>query len=160
MPPPPNLAELLETRVYHGMIEPESRLLRAFIAAHGAEYDAFVFEERVGPGVMLGEHIPEKDRRNWERRTKARPDCVAVTAPDRALLIEVKEQATLEAMWQVITYAELYAPEHPSHQVRCALVAAGATPGARAIAGMRGVALFLYALNAAAPLAPGQETTA
>jgi len=44
MPPPPNLAELLETRVYPGMIEPESRLLRAFIAAHGREYDEFRFE--------------------------------------------------------------------------------------------------------------------
>jgi len=109
---------------------------------------------------VLGEHVPEKDRRDWERRTKARPDCVAVTAPDRALLIEVKEQATLESVWQVITYAELYAPEHPSHTVRCALVAAGATPGARSIAGTRGVALFLYALKAEAPLAPGQETTA
>jgi len=160
MPPPPNLAQLLETRVYPGMIEPESRILRAFIATHGAEYDELLFDERVGPGVVLGDHLPEKDRRDWERRTKARADCIAVTRPDRALVIEVKEQATLEAIWQVLSYAELYAPAHPSHQVRAAIVAAAATPAARVVAGERGVALYLYTLPAAAPLAPGEETSA
>lgn len=160
MPPPPNLAELLETRVYAGMIEPESRVLRAFLAKHGAEYDALIFGVKLGPGVVLGDHIPEKDRRDWERRTKARPDCIAMLGGDRALVIEVKEQATLEAISQVLSYAELYGIEHPSHQVNAAIVAAAATPAAKTVAGMRGVAMYLYTLPAAAPLAPGQETTA
>jgi hypothetical protein len=157
MPPPPNLAALLDTRVYPGMIEPESRLLRAFIAKHGAEYDEFQFEVRVGPGTILGDHIPEKDRRDWERRTMARPDCVAIIHPFRVTIIEVKEQATLETIWQVLAYAELYLPAHPSHQVWAAIVAAAATPAARVLAGVRGVALYLYTVFPALPLAPGQE---
>lgn len=155
MPPPPNLPELLEARVYPGMIEPESRILRAFLTKHGAEYDELRFGVRVGPGVVLGEHVPEKDRRDWERRTKARPDCVAIIRPDRATVIEVKEQATLEAVSQVLAYAELYAIEQPGHRVSAAIVAAAATPAARTVAGMRGVAMYLYTLPAAAPLAPG-----
>lgn len=160
MPPPSNLAELLETRVYPGMIEPESRILRAFLHKHGAEYDEIRFGEKIGPGVVLGEHVPEKDRRDWERRTKARPDVIAIIRPDRATVIEVKEQGTLEAVAQVLAYAELYAIEQPGHKVSAAIVAAAATPAAATVAGARGVALYLYTLPAAAPLAPGQETTA
>jgi len=160
MPPPPNLADLLETRVYPAMDEPESRVLRAWMAKHGAEYDELLFDNRIGPGVILPDHVPEKDRRDWERRTKARPDCIAIVKPDRALIIEVKVQATLEAIWQVLSYAELYAPAHPQHAVSCAIVAEAATPAARTLAGMRGVGLYLYTLPAAAPLAPGEETTA
>lgn len=160
MMPPPNLAELLETRVYPGMIEPESRVLRAFLAKHGAEYDEILFDQRLGPGVELPAHVPEQDRRDWERRTKARPDCIAMKLPSDATIIEVKEQATLEGVWQVLTYAELYAVQFPANRVRVALVAAAATPAARTAAQMRGVDMYLYTMKAAAPLEPGQEQPA
>src|SRR5574341_1721498 len=160
MAPPSNLAALLETRVYPGMIEPESRLLRAWLTKHGAEYDEIRFDERLGPGAQLPAHVPEKDRRDWERRTKARPDCIAWKAPNEALIVEVKEQATLEAIWQVLAYAELYAVERSRDLVRVAVVAGAATPSARAAAPGRGVALYLYTLPPEAPLAPGEEIAA
>lgn len=160
MPPPSNLAELLDTRVYPGMIEPESRILRAFIAKHGAEYDEFRFNERVGPGVVLGEHIPEKDRRDWERRTKARPDVIAWREPNQALIIEVKEQATLESIWQVKSYLELYATSFPTHKAVAAIVAATATPAAMTLTQLQGVHMFIYRPKAGDPLAPVEESDA
>ena len=159
MPPPSNLVELLETRVYPGMIEPESRILRAFIRKYGPTFDEFRFDQRVGPGVVLADYIPEKDRRDWERRTKARPDVIAWREPNEALIIEVKEQATLEACWQVLSYTELYGASFPSHRVRAAIVATEATLTARQLAPVRGVDLYLFSFPASSPLAPGVETS-
>jgi len=159
MPPPANLAELLDTRVYPGMIETESRILRAFIRAHGAGYDELRFNERLGEGVILQNPASEKDRRDWERRTKARPDVIAWLAPNVATIVEVKEQATLETIWQVLSYVELYAKSFPGHQARAAIVAGAITLNARELAPSRGVDVFLYTIPASAPLAPGQEQT-
>ena len=159
MAPPANLQQLLETVTYPGMILEESRVLRSWIAAHGARYDELRFNERVGPGVILGDHIPEKDRRDWEKHTKARPDMVAVQYPLDATIVEAKWQATLESIWQVLSYVELYAQSFPDWRVRAVIVAADATPAARTLAPLRGVQMHLYRLNTNAPLAPGEEAT-
>ncbi|MGB2711413.1 MAG: hypothetical protein WBC33_07835 [Conexibacter sp.] len=160
MAPPPNLDELLETVNYPGMIPEESRVLRSWMAKHGAAYDELRFNERVGPGVMLGDHVPEKDRRDWESRTKARPDVIAIRHPLDALVVEAKWQATNETIWQVLSYVELYASSFPDWKVRAAIVATDATPAARVLASRMGVTVFLYTLNPNAPLAPGEETPA
>lgn len=160
MPPPPNLQELLETVNYPGMIPEESRVLRSWIAKHGASFDELRFNERLGPGVQLGDHVPEKDRKDWERRTKARPDMIAVRHPLDAVIVEAKWQATLEAIWQVESYVELYAKDFPGWRARGVIVAADVTPAARVLAPQRGIALFLYKLQPNAPLMPGEEMPA
>ncbi len=158
--PPANLDELLATRNYPGMIPAESQFLRAFIAMHGAEFDELRFNERLGEGVILENPASEKDRLDWQRRTKARPDCIGWNAPQHATIIEVKEQATLETIWQVLSYVELYAKSFPEHRVDAVIVAGGITPNARLLAPQRGVRVYTYALDPNRPLQPGAEVAA
>lgn len=157
MPPPSNLAELLDTRNYPGMIPDESRILRAFLAKHGAEYDEIRFNERLGQGVILQNPASEKDRVDWERRTKARPDAIAWHAPNEATIIEAKQQATLETIWQVLSYLELYAGAFQSHKVHAIVVCEGATPNAITLAKARQVQMYIYTFEPARPLEPGAE---
>jgi Endonuclease NucS len=151
------LPRLLEMRVYPGMIEPESRILRAFLARHGDEYDELRFNDRVGEGVQLAQPASEADRLAWERRTQARPDCIAWKAPHFATVIEVKEQARLDGIWQVQSYVQLYTRAHPSHAVRGAIVCEALTPNARALAGTQGIEFYIYTFAAAEPLRPAAE---
>src|ERR671913_450448 len=130
MAPPPNLDALLETRIYPGMSMAESRILRSWIARHGAE---------------------------WERRTRARPDAICTRLPNVALIIEAKEQATSEAVWQVLGYADLYRAEEPRAELRTLIVCAEAHPTAVSVARGRGVQILKYLIPPEEPLAPGTE---
>lgn len=157
MAPPANLAELLETRIYPGMSIAESRILRSWIAHHGSEWDAIDVEPRLGAGRLLSPHFDQKFREDWERRTRARPDAICTRAPNVALIIEAKEQATSEAVWQVLGYADLYRAEFPTALLTTLIVCADAHPTAVSVARGRGVAILRYDLPPEAPLAPGEE---
>lgn len=144
MTPPANLAELLETRIYPGMTAPESRLVRAYLQRHGAEWDQASVTTRVGPGVILPPHITDqKARADWERRTKARPDLV-LTSGARAAIIEAKEQATNEAIWQVLGYRDAYEQEFPHVTVQPIVICEAATPMAVQLARTQGVQILEY----------------
>lgn len=160
MPPPPNLAELLETLNFPGMVIDESRILRAYLLKHGADYDEIRFNERLGEGVVLANAATEKDREDWRRRTMARPDVIAWRAPDLATVIEAKVQATNETVWQVLSYLDLYSSANPSHRVNAVIVCAGATPNAITLARARQVWVYVYTLDEDRPLAPGAEAFA
>lgn len=159
MPPPPNLAALLETAIFPGMSARESRILRAWMVHHGAEWDSLDVMPRVGKGVELNPHqFDDKFRADWEKRTRARPDCIG-TRVGRALIIEAKEHATNEAIWQVQSYAVLYRAEHPGETVSTCVVCESAHATAVAIATSQGVQLLKYDIPPDEPLAPGTEAT-
>lgn len=139
---------LLRTVVYPGMDPEESRVLRAFIRKHGAEYDEFRFNVRVGPGDQIGEEFDAAVRRSIEAVTKARPDTVAWTAPNRATIIEVKVAWMNEAVWQLLGYRDAYRQTFPDDVVTVIGVAAWASTSARALARSQGVPLYLYAFPA------------
>ena len=157
MPPPPNLAELLETVNFPGMVVDESRILRAFLSKHGADYDEIRFNQRLGEGIVLANAASDKDREDWRRRTMARPDVIAWLAPDNAAIIEAKVQATNETIWQVRGYQDLYSKENPRHRVQSIIVCEGATPNAITLARAQQVWIYVYALDADRPMAPGAE---
>jgi hypothetical protein len=157
MSPPHNLEDLLARHIYPGMSQAESRILRSWIANHGAEWDAIDVEPRLGAGVLLPPHFEEKFRQDWERRTRARPDCIATRAPDLALIVEAKELATSEAVWQVLGYRDLYRAEFPLARIATLIVCAEAHPTAVAVAGNQHVRILKYAIPPEAPLAPGVE---
>lgn len=136
---------------FPGMIPAESRLLRQFIRRHGDEYDEFRFNVRLGEGVQLGEDFEAGVRKAWEAITKARPDTVGFKYPNRATLIEVKEAFANEAVWQLLSYRDLYVRAYRAEVVTLAGVAAFASPTARALARSSGVSLWLYALPAGQP---------
>lgn len=160
MAPPPNLADLLARRIYPGMSQAESRILRSWIGNHGAEWDAINVEPRLGAGVLLSPHYDQKFRADWEQRTRARPDCIATRAPDQALIIEAKEQATSEAVWQVLAYRDLYRAEFPAARILTLIVCAEAHPTAVAVAVGQGVRIVRYLIPPDEPLAPGAEAPA
>ena len=135
----------------------ESRILRSWIARHGAEWDTIDVEARLGAGKLLSPHYDEKFRADWERRTRARPDAVCTRLPNVALIIEAKEQATSEAVWQVLGYADLYRAEEPRADLRTLIVCAEAHPTAVAVARGRGVQILQYLIPPDEPLAAGTE---
>lgn len=150
MAPPANLAELLNTRIFPAMTAPESRLVRAYLQRHGAEWDEASVTTRVGPGVILPPHITDqKARADWEQRTRARPDLVLRSGP-RAAIVEAKEQATNEAIWQVLSYRDLYRAEFPNVEVLPIVICETATPTAVQLAGSMGVQMIEYGFEAPA----------
>jgi hypothetical protein len=152
MAPPPNLDELLNTRIFPGMTAPESRLIRAFLQVQGRTWDTASVTTRVGQGVILPPHITDqKAREDWERRTKARPDLVLQSGP-RVAIVEAKEQATNEAIWQVLGYRDLYVAEHPGVTVQPIVVCEAATPTAVELARGQKVQMFTYEFAAPAGL--------
>ena len=157
---PADLDRALDTRTFPGMEMNESRVMRAFLFHRHREYDEIRFDERLGKGVELVTAASEEDRRNWERLTRARPDAIAWKDPDRASIVEAKIQATLEAIWQVLTYRELYATTFQSHQVDAVIIAESAMPNAIALARTQSIRMYLYTPAAAAPLAPAPELLA
>lgn len=141
---------LLRMENYPGMIPAESRVLRQFIRNHGARWDEFRFNVRIGEGVQAGAEFDAGLRRAWEQLTKARPDTVAFKAPDQATLIEVKEAWTNEAVWQLLAYRDLYMAAFPEHRVQLIGVAQLAPPTARQLAASQGIALVLYTFPSSA----------
>jgi len=144
-------ARLLRTVVFPGMNEAESRVLRQYIARHGAEHDEFRFNVRIGEGTKLGADASPEVTRAWEQLTKARPDTVGFKAPDRATLIEVKEAWANEAVWQLLGYRDLYRQTYPDHAIALVGVAISASVTALTLARVQGVRVFLYDLPAGAP---------
>lgn len=160
MPPPPDLADLLARRIFPGMSQRETRILKSWMSAHGAEWDSLDVEGRLGAGKLLAPHYSEKERRDWERRTRARPDCICRRAPNRALIIEAKEFCTNEGIWQVRSYGDLYKVEFPTDGLELLVVCEDAHPTAIAIAPGQGVRILRYVIPPEEPLQPGVEAPA
>jgi hypothetical protein len=138
---------LLRLENYPGMIPEESRVLRQFIHRHGALFDEFRFNVRIGEGVELGADFDEKLRRAWTQWTKARPDTIGFKHPNDATIIEVKWDFTNEGVWQILAYRDLYVAAFPAHVVRLVGLGTFATPTARNLAASNGIQLHLYALT-------------
>ena len=160
MPPPPNLAELLDTKIFPGMSMRESRILHAWLERRGADWDAIRVDVKLGPGKQLqSPHFDQKFREDWERRTRARPDCVA-TKGNTAAIVEAKEYATNEAIWQVLSYVDLYKGDFPGVTVQPIVICEDAAPTALVTAGQRGVQVLKYVIPPDEPLATGTEVPA
>ena len=158
--PPPNLADLLERRSFPGMTARETRILQSWLALHGNEWDSIDVEARLGAGVLLNPHQwSEKERRDWYERTRARPDCIAKRG-STALIVEAKEFATSEAIWQVQGYRDLYRAEFPDDAVTTLVVCEDAHPTAVAVAAGQGVTILRYRIPPDEPLATGAEAPA
>jgi hypothetical protein len=157
MPPPPNLNELLDARIYPGMTAAETRILREWIRNHGAAYDTLDVEARLGAGTLLPPHYSPKEREDWLKRTKARPDLIATRGPNFVAIVEAKEQLTNEGIWQVLSYRDLYNAEFPQARVQPMVACVAATPTAVALARSQRVQVWLYEFPVDQPLAPGAE---
>jgi hypothetical protein len=144
MAPPPNLRELLETAIFPGVTIAESRLMRGYFYFHGAEWDEIDVEPKIGRGTLLPPTYSEKERTDWEKRTRARPDAILKRAPNIVAILEAKEQLTNEGVWQVLAYRDLWLADHSTDQVIPIAIAEGITPTASVLVKSQGVQVFLY----------------
>lgn len=157
MAPPANLEQLLATRTFPGMTAAESRLIRAYLAKHGAAWDTASVIEKIGQGVILPPHITDaKARADWEKRTRMRPDLV-LTRPRQAAVVEAKEYATNEGVWQVLGYRDVFAAEHPGVAVIPVMVCEAFAPTAKQLAETQRVEMWLY--NFDEPATPPPDAT-
>ena len=148
---PHDLAQLLRTDNYPGMIPAESIPMRGFIYHHGGEFDELWFDFRVGEAANPGDQVEEAVRRVWAKVTRMRPDMVAWKAPDQATIVEAKEELENSGIWQLKTYADAYRAEFPAHKVRLVAVAQRANQTALNLAREAGVAVYLYTMASGIP---------
>lgn len=142
--------QLLRRPVFPGMDAAESRALRQYIRRQGDGVNEWRFNVRVGPGTDAGAPVDQKTRDAWMQLTRARLDCVAWRSPSSATLIEAKDRWENDAVWQLLSYRDLYAADNPTHAIALVGVARVASNTARELARTKGIALYLYDLPPAA----------
>jgi len=146
MPPPADLDVLLLQRSFPGMSEPESRIFRAWLAQHGADYDRFEFNVRVGAGVDVPPDTPEFVQELARSVSRPRIDVVAF-GDGVVRLIEVKVRAGLSSIGQLVGYRTLYFADHPgTRRIELQVVAARTSPDVVRVLSENGIGLEL--LNA------------
>lgn len=160
MAPPPNLEQLLATATFPGTTPAESRLVRGFLAKRAGEWDTASVVERIGRGEMLPPTYDPKERADWERRTRARPDLVLTRPPSDVAIVEAKEQITNEGIWQVLGYVDFWRADHPGDRVQPIVIGEAITSTAQQLARARGIQVLLYAAAPRAlPTDPAEERT-
>lgn len=142
---PDDLDQLGWLAVYPGLIAAETRPMRAFIRTYHRDFDEIRFDVRVGPGESAPDDADDSLRRAIEQGTRMRMDAVAFKRPNVATLIEAKQDAANDAVWQLLAYRDHYVAEHPDEIIRLVIVAESATLSARTIAAAHGITLALFA---------------
>lgn len=149
MPPPPNLAILLAQMQYPGATEFESDVIRAWLRAHGAEFDSIEFNVRLGRGGEPLEDFDEPTRRAQRALTQKRADIIAHVG-GTATIIEVKIKLGLSALGQLIAYRQLYLDSHPEEPPAALLAIARAADGdVRAVLERNGVRFEFFPRDSA-----------
>lgn len=159
---PQDLDQLGWLTTYPGMIAAESRPLRAFIQRYATLFDEVRFNVRVGPGEPAPPDVDVALQRAIEQGTKMRLDCVLWKAPNVALLVEAKQDAANDAVWQLLGYRDHYVADHPADDVRLAIVAESATTAARSLCASNRITLALFTFAAGvvdAAAVPREEIT-
>jgi hypothetical protein len=94
----------------------ETVIVRAWLEQDASAYDAFAFDVRIGQGVTPPEDAPEYAKRFVRKTTQKRIDVVAF-AGRRVSLWEVKIQANLGALGQMLGYCHLWEVQFPAWPV-------------------------------------------
>ena len=92
---------------YKHMSPYECYLFDYFLREHGAEYDNFNFDIHVGQGMPPPEHLDPKYRALSVLLTQKRIDAVGFRG-NQVFIFEVKPNAALSALGQLIAYRDLY----------------------------------------------------
>lgn len=99
-----------------GMQPGEQAIAKAWLAAAPDRFAAFAFNVRVGEGVDAPPDAPDYAQRFVKLTTQKRVDLVAF-ASDRVALYEVKIQANLGALGQMLGYRHLWEVAYPAWPV-------------------------------------------
>jgi hypothetical protein len=94
----------------------EQVIAKAWLADAGRAYEAFAYNVRVGQGATPAEDVPDFAKRFVTKVTQKRIDLVAFRG-GRAALLEVKIQANLGALGQMLGYLHLWEKQFPAWPV-------------------------------------------
>lgn len=90
----------------------ESKIAKAWLAAHRDDYDSVIFNMRLGAGVQLPPGTPDYILKAAKAGTTKRTDIVAYSRGS-VTIVEAKEQATFGALGQLLGYRRLYLTDNP-----------------------------------------------
>jgi hypothetical protein len=103
--PPRFPAEILAK--YPHMAPLDVPVWEKFLIQHGPEFTGFDYDVRVGKGITPAADLPEPYRSDAIMLSQKRIDVVGYR-PSGIWIIEVKPQASIAALGQVLTYTELF----------------------------------------------------
>ena len=107
---------------YPHMFPHDISIWERFLDTNGAEYILFDYDIKVGTGVPAEPSLPENYIHMQDTLSKLRIDCVGFRASSIDI-IEVKPNASISAIGQLMSYVELYKRDfQPSAPVRGVLV--------------------------------------
>ncbi len=106
------LEQALAAPYLPGFQQGETVIVRAWLTQDAAPGSRFAFDVRIGQGVTPPEDAPEYAKRFVRKTTRKRIDVVQFL-DGRTSLWEVKIQANLGALGQMLGYKHLWEVEHP-----------------------------------------------
>ena len=127
---------------YPGMPVAEQLVWRAFLQVHGAEYDRFDYNVRLGAGVTPPEEIIEPWRSASIAASKPRADAIGWqgTTPT---IFEIERYAKSDALGQILHYRDVWEAENTTATSPVlAIVCSDHTPALDISLEAHGIALY------------------
>jgi hypothetical protein len=112
MAPPPNLDLLLNSLAYPGQSTAEGEVIRAWLLAVGAQYDAIEFHVHVGKGAELPDGLDPAIAKFGLEKTQKKIDVLAVR-DGRYTIVEAKVKLNLGVLGQLYGYRSLFLEDRP-----------------------------------------------
>ena len=97
---------------FEGMLPAEVLVFKAWLSQHEKEYDRFLYNLRLGPGIEPPPGTAEYWRDLAIKSTQLRTDAVAYRG-DQPTLIEVKRRATAGNISQLLVYYHVWITSFP-----------------------------------------------
>jgi hypothetical protein len=111
------LNNLLVQMRYPGMPKAESDITRAWIRKHGADYDGFAFNVRLGQGPDIQPGIDPATAQQFAKIGRKRVD-IAASVQHKVDLVEVKPTMSFSGVGQLLGYLHLWQQTYPEIPVR------------------------------------------
>jgi hypothetical protein len=128
---------------YPHMFPHDINIWERFLDTYGSEYILFDYDIKVGTGVPPESGIAENYARMQDILSKFRIDCVGIL-PSSIDIIEVKPNASLSAIGQLLSYVELYKRDFlPSSPVRGVIVTDRELPDIRHLTEVHGFGYYV-----------------
>lgn len=141
---PEDFPTLFLRRFFPERTDGESAVIRAFLLAHGLEFDRITFSKRIGKGAEIDPTTTPAVQRATAFSTKKRMDMLAWRG-SQPVIIEVKQSVTPAALGQILTYRHHLLEEFPdASEPELVVVGRQSDPDTIAALTAHNVTVYLY----------------